>query len=54
MKLELDGKEVQAVLLEYAQAKFPGMFNTVEGARYETIPGVVFSFEEKQPEPEKE
>jgi len=43
VKLELDGKEVQAILLEYAATKFPGAFDTVESAeRYSAVRGVTF------------
>lgn len=45
MKLELSGKEVEAVLLEYAQSKWPGLFNAVDGAHYSPIHGVEFTFD---------
>ena len=44
MKLELSGKEVAAIVLEYAQVKFPGQFDKVESAEsYRQIEGLVLT-----------
>ena len=44
MKLELSGKEVAAIVLEYAQVKFPGQFDKVESAfQYEALRGLVLT-----------
>ena len=53
MKLELNGNEVKAILLEHMQAKFPGQFNTVESAQtYEGVRGVVFTLAKTQEDKE--
>ena len=49
MKLELDSREVQAILLAYAEQKFPGQFNRVAGVSYTSIHGVEFSKMEPAP-----
>ena len=44
MKLELSSKEVQAILLEYAEQKWPGAFNTVNGDNtYSQVSGATFT-----------
>lgn len=44
MELKLNGKEVAAIVLEYAQAKFPGQFGTAESEHtYEPVRGMVLT-----------
>lgn len=49
MELKLNGDEVKAILLQHAQTKYPGEFDTVRGAHYESIPSVVFTKEALPP-----
>lgn len=49
MKLELDGEEVEAALLAFAEQKWPGIFNSVSGNGYSAIPGVIFAYKEPEP-----
>ena len=51
MILELDEKEVEAVLMAYAEQEWPGTFNRVRSADYSRIPSVKF---EKLEQPELE
>ena len=50
MELELKKDEVKAVMLEWAQQKFPGMFNTVELDGYR---GDYCRFSKSEPEKEE-
>ena len=44
MKLELSGDEVAVIVLEYAQAKFPGQFDKIESAEsYRPVQGLVLT-----------
>ena len=44
MKLELNSKEVVAIVLEAMQARFPGQFDTVESTNaYEGVRGLVLA-----------
>lgn len=43
MKIEMDRKEIEAVLLDWVVAKFGAEFNTVEWANYHRPSSVEFS-----------
>ena len=53
MELEINREEISKVLLEWADAKFPGLFNDVHiKAAYGTLECAQFRF--VQPEPPKD
>jgi hypothetical protein len=54
MKLELDAKEVEAILLGWADTKWPGQFNQVKPPRYEKIQSVEFSYDKPESESQDE
>ena len=53
MKLEISKKEIEVVLLEWANKQWPGCFNTVEiDSSYSSIRKAEFSKEEPEKETE--
>lgn len=47
MKVEIDRKEIEAVLLDWVAAKFGAEFNTIEWGGYNRPSVAEFSFTEK-------
>ena len=53
MKLEIDAKEHEKILLEWAEKHWPGQFNTVMEDRYSHVSSVQFSFDKSEVDAEE-